>query len=282
MGRKTLLVAFDGMDKELIEKFDLENIRQKEFGTIDNSTGITRVMTSELFASFITGDTHEEHGITGLKKGQSRRKDSFLGRIRNFGVAKILGFYSFLDLVTEKDEVRKYLAKDLQSETFFSKIERAKSLYIPVHSPDPLFMLGHPHAVKKFGDEYNLVEQTKFNTESRLYEGIGSQPGLFDLTKDFWDFIMIHLHDPDPLQDTGVGDLEERYQKLDSIAQEIIEDFDGWTIIFMSDHGRPIKESIAHEHNENAFYSCNKELFGERTPHITDFYDRILELTRDN
>ena len=42
-------------------------------------------------------------------------------------------------------------------------------------------------------------------------------------------------------------------------------------IIFMSDHGLPAEEG----HNENAFYSSNKELFGEEKPHITDFYDKF-------
>lgn len=53
------------------------------------------------------------------------------------------------------------------------------------------------------------------------------------------------------------------------------EGFD--TVLFVSDHGLPDVEKGGH--NENAFYSCNKELFGDKTPHITDFHDKILELT---
>lgn len=45
----------------------------------------------------------------------------------------------------------------------------------------------------------------------------------------------------------------------------------------MSDHGLPTEEG----HNENAFYSCNRELFGSETPKITDFHDRILEIVGD-
>lgn len=76
--------------------------------------------------------------------------------------------------------------------------------------------------------------------------------------------------------------VKETYHEMDELAGEIIEraeenGFD--TIIFMSDHGLPTVEEGGH--NENAFYSCNHELFGDKTPHITDFHDRILQLTGD-
>jgi hypothetical protein len=57
MENKTLIIAFDGLDYELIQEFGLETIPQREFGKIDNTTGITSIVTYELFASFITGKT---------------------------------------------------------------------------------------------------------------------------------------------------------------------------------------------------------------------------------
>ena len=46
----------------------------------------------------------------------------------------------------------------------------------------------------------------------------------------------------------------------------------------MSDHGLP----TPHQHNEKAFYSCNRELFGDTTPLITDFHDRILDIVGED
>lgn len=66
MSENVLVVAFDGLDKEWIEEFELENIMQEEFGAIDNQTGMKNIYTSELFASFITGKNPQEHGIDGL------------------------------------------------------------------------------------------------------------------------------------------------------------------------------------------------------------------------
>ena len=59
-------------------------------------------------------------------------------------------------------------------------------------------------------------------------------------------------------------------------------EFEDWTVIFMYEHGMIESQGKFWEHNKNAFYSCNVELFGEETPHITDFYDRILEITDSN
>lgn len=276
---RLLIVAFDGMDKDLIEEFELQNIPQEEFGTLDNHTDITRIMTSELFASFITGKTHEEHGITGLKKGENRRRDSYKSKLKNLGISNVPGFYRIYSLLFEKNDKRKYLPGDLQSKTIFSKADAGKSLYVPVHSPSPLFMLGYPHSIMEFEGQYDIIKNTKFDTNRRLKGGIGGQPGLFDISKEFWNLVMIHLHDPDPIQDIGVDkpDLEKRYRELDEIAGKIKEEFTGWNIIFMSDHGRPKDTNAAHEHNENAFYSSNIDLFEEQTPKITDFHDKIIE-----
>jgi hypothetical protein len=41
----------------------LESIQRKDFGTIDNETGINEIITQELFASFVTGKSPEEHGL---------------------------------------------------------------------------------------------------------------------------------------------------------------------------------------------------------------------------
>ncbi|EHK00764.1 hypothetical protein HRED_11217, partial [Candidatus Haloredivivus sp. G17] len=32
------------------------------------------------------------------------------------------------------------------------------------------------------------------------------------------------------------------------------------------------------QHNKNAFYSSNVDLFGDETPHIKDFHDKIIEI----
>ncbi|WP_414837769.1 alkaline phosphatase family protein [Candidatus Nanosalina sp. VS9-1] len=282
MTENVLVVAFDGMDKELVEEFDLENIPQEEFGDIDNSTGIKNRMTSELFASFITGETYRDHGVEGLSKKLTFRDKISKHLIPDFLVSHVRGFRTLRDVIKQSKSLEdtNYIRDDLQVETIFEEIDASLPLYVPSYNPSMYWLVALPHAVVRYYGEERFVEESRHDTEVRLRQGTATQPAFFDVSKDFWDFIMLHLHDPDAFQDTGLGDLEEEYERLDDIAGQILEEYgDEWTVIFMSDHGRPEKKSGPHEHNKNAFYSCNRELFGDETPHITDFYDKILELT---
>ena len=281
MGRKekVVVVAFDGMDYDLIQEFGLDAVTQEEFGTIDNDTSIKYRYTSELFASFITGETSEEHGAVKLLRSD-RNKIIREGVIPDYLIENYRGFWR-LNQITEKILTKfmdidegddfKYSKMDLESKTIFDEIELSKPLFVPSYNPDPRWQLGLPHKVSTLRERgrSDVREYSKKLTSSRLNE-------FYDLSFDFWDFIMLHLHDPDGVQDLELGDYRQDYERLDDIAQEITEKFsDDWTIIFMSDHGLMEEK----EHNKNAFYSCNRELFGNETPHITDFYDKVLELT---
>jgi predicted AlkP superfamily phosphohydrolase/phosphomutase len=73
MSKKVVVIAFDGLDKDLIEEFGLENLTQQEFGSIDNVSGMSSIKTSELFASFITGKNFENHGVKGIRKWDSQK-----------------------------------------------------------------------------------------------------------------------------------------------------------------------------------------------------------------
>ena len=280
---KVLVVAFDGMDKELVEEFDLENITQKEFGEIDNSTGIYRRMTSELFASFITGETYEKHGIKDLKTSVSKRNRFLKWLFPEPVLDYVKGAHTLRELLMDdkgKEEL-KYTKSDLETDTIFEEVDASLPLYVPSYNPSMYWLSGIPHNVIKYFGHERFVDEAKHDTELRLRKGSATQPAFFDVSKEFWDFIMLHLHDPDAFQDTGIGNLKEEYKRLDDIAEEILEEYSDWTVIFMSDHGKPVHGAGPHEHNENAFYSCNKELYGEKEPCITDFYDKVLNLTNE-
>lgn len=284
MTENILVVAFDGMDRELIEEFDLENIPQEEFGGIDDNSGVYRRMTSELFASFITGETYEEHGVKGLIQYENSRNAEILEKIVPLSIVdKYRGLRTLRDMleaIFDPGERLKYTKEDIKADTLFEKIDASLPLYVPNYSPDVHWLIGNPHDISKYYRDERFVNEARRMTERRLHGGTSNQPGFFDVTKDFWDFIILHLHDPEGFQDLGIGDFEEDYKRLDEIAGEILEEYgDDWTVIFMSDHGRPERENKFKGHNRNAFYSCNRELFGDKTPHITDFHDKILELT---
>lgn len=272
-----LVVAFDGLDLELIERYGLENIPQKEFGSIENKEEIDTIVTTELFASFITGKTWGEHGAVGLGKYQNPKLDALekkLNRMRFFKKFSGLRKEIYKQIPFFNGATTSFTKDDMKVDTIFEKISDSKAIDVPSYN--------YGYNVKLMD---TIQEQGLEAAEKDLDRFTKWKKGeLFDEMEKDHDLIMAHFHKPDHIHhwywEVGKMDkVEETYHEMDEFAGEILEKaeengFD--TVIFMSDHGLPDVENGGH--NENAFYSCNNELFGDKTPHITEFHDKILEL----
>lgn len=288
MSENVLVVAFDGLDKDLIEEFELENIRQEEFKSIDNQTGMEHIYTSELFASFITGKTHEEHGIEHLTTWEDKRKGRVIETLAPKGIVESTkGFHRLretLKTLLKTDEV-KYSQEHLEEKTLFEEIDNSRAMYVPGYNPSLFWQLKAETLPLEYGYGSDIAAEF-WDTREHEFR----KKNLFsELENDIVsprEFLMVHLHRTDFHQHlygdpTGVMDkdkLRKLYQETDELAGKILkkagEKYD--KVIFMSDHGLPAE----HGHNENAFYSCNGKLF-EETPKLTDFHDRITELTEE-
>ncbi|WP_414837774.1 alkaline phosphatase family protein [Candidatus Nanosalina sp. VS9-1] len=286
MSENVLVVAFDGLDKELIEEFELENIRQEEFGSIDNQTGMKNIYTSELFASFITGTNWEEHGIEGLNKWKDSR-----GEILDTLVPKNLletkrGLHRVRETLKSAldAEETKWEKEDLKVDTLFEKIDNSRPIFVPGYNPSTFWTIEADLRPLGFG---KTPAETMEHYDTREFSH--RKEKLFsELENEFIparDFLMMHFHRSDTFhhlygdKDANYDEekLREMYNEMDELAGEIKEKAleKGYDyIIFMSDHGLPAKIG----HNENAFYSSNKELFLDQTPKIMDFHDKVLEL----
>lgn len=267
-----LVVAFDGLDRERIERYGVEAVMQDEFGEIDNSTGIQSIKTAELFASFITGETYEEHGVVGLKK-EDRGGEQLFDRLLHAvpqGLKDRLNTDATQRLLERaRPPSTFYRREDIQAETLFETVPGARDVNVPVYSRNTYlhrkytgFELGFGRAVVRRDLEAEHAQRRKETFEAVEHGGT---------------FVMAHFFYPDVCQHLYPDDEEEikaMYHRMDELAGDIRQRADQFdTVIFMSDHGLPTKDA----HNENAFYSCNHDLF-DGTPHITDFHDRILEL----
>lgn len=274
---KVLIIAFDGMDHELIQEYGLEYITQKEFDTFDNTTGINTIVTTELFASFITGKTWEGHGALGLGKHKNSTLELLESKLNRYDLFKNFSglrrrVYSEMPLIdgSRSDFTR----KDLKEDSIFDKISKSRAIDVPSYSIR--YNVKLMDLLEEHGLESAEGELDRF-TEAKRKE-------LFGEMEKNHNLVMAHFHKPDHIHhwywEVGKMDkVEETYHEMDEFAGEILKKaeengFD--TVIFMSDHGLPDVENGGH--NENAFYSCNHELFGDKTPHITEFHDKILEL----
>lgn len=273
---RILVLAFDGMDYELIERYECENLAgSKEFGILNNSEGISTIITNELWASFITGDTWKRHGIIG----KNRPESDLLFKIEKFNrfwwwrKFKAVRRRSYELVPFVDSEIRKYDCRDLKIPSIFDKIHESKAIDVRSYNIGYNYDLMRP-----------LKESVELATEELERFTKWKKQELFESMEEEYDLIMAHFHKADHIHhwfwEVGKMDkVEKTYQEMDQLAADIkekarAEGFD--TVIFVSDHGLPTVEKGGH--NKNAFYSCNHDLFGEKTPHITEFHDKILEI----
>jgi len=266
----------DGLDKDLIEMYECPNITLDEFGAIDNDTDICVRVTTELYTSFLSGETWREHGVIGL----DRYRSDILNKIESLNKYKLFRkftgmrnrIYKEIPLISAKK--RHVCYQDYTQKTIFEKIPSSKAIGVRGYNKGytvDLMMLLEEFGVKEAHQEMDRWEKSKENE-------------LFEALEQDYDLIMAHFHRPDYIHHWywEVGEEEtvkQTYEYMDNLAGKIkkkgVENgFD--RIIFLSDHGLPSPKEGAH--NKNAFYSCNKELFSDITPHITDFHDKIVDL----
>jgi hypothetical protein len=270
-----LIVAFDGLDKRYIDRYDLENLQQDEYGSIDNVTDVEKIMTPELFASFATGEPTWEHGIRERGKWNS----SFLNKYEKY--------LNPLNLMTIKRFLRSlpWFAKDgvtledHESETLFDVFDSSEALFVPTVSPSITQKVNWEHAaavrnpVLDMDDALEMIEREFLWRKKRLFEEI----------ENGHDLLMCHLFYPDHLQhhyqDEKMPEDRKKvlYQRMDDLAATIQEKAAGKYdyIVFMSDHG--FAKTDGEGHNEHAFYSSNKPLFPDREPRIVDFFDVLVQ-----
>ncbi len=264
-----LVLALDGMAHDLVQEWDLPNVQQDVVGRIDVETGISSIETSELFASFITGETHEVHGVRGLSRIDSpvldRLERGITGTALDRGKARRIALYHALFGV----EKRRYDRSDLQAPSLFDRVPDARAMFVPAWNPSPAWK--HRHLMGYPLDELEQELMKEFHwRRHRILDGLDGEPHRL---------CMAHVHHPDFMDHLHgeLGDMDglrAAYERTDAFVGAAMDRADGYdTVICMSDHGRP----AGHQHEPDAFYSCNRELF-DGTPHITDFHDTILDL----
>lgn len=166
-----------------------------------------------------------------------------------------------------------YTKEDIKSPTAFELIPDSKAMFVPSYNTSIFTLVGASLTILdssysfSLNDYIDLVNREFEYRERRLFEELDKSPRKF---------LMCHFHKIDLIQHLEQEEHEElvksEYKKIDELAEKIEKKSDYDTVIFMSDHGVPTLES----HNKNAFYSSNRELFEDSTPHITDFFSLFV------
>lgn len=267
---KMLVVGFDGLDYEKIQKYNCQNVMLETFGKLDLEG--MELKTPKLWASMITGEKPEEHGIKEMlsfKSEKARKMDSKLLKIFNFfnmsglHIRKTLGYYLYDDSMTPPDK------RFMEADSIFEKVADSKAFDVPGYSEYP-YIAGkmnvgpltrkHPPAslkrVKRDIDAEHLYRK------KQLLENIGKHT-----------LLMQHFHYSDWHQHIYLSDEkdEELYEEMNELAGKILEKVgDDTLVVFCSDHGLE-----GGGHRDQAFYAVNDNL--EDEVKITNLLEKCLE-----
>lgn len=268
---RMIVAGFDGLDYRKIKKYGCKNLQQKSFGKLDLED--LRLKTPQLWASMITGERPEVHGIDTMLqfRGEKVRKvDRFvLGFLKKLGVTamylrRALYYYLFdsSQFVPDKEF--------MEVDSIFEEVADSVALDIPGYSEYP-YLAGKSWVGKSMRKRPPVskkrivrdMEAEHMYRKQQFFDHIGKHK-----------LVMQHFHYPDwhqHLYFKGGGKEEEMYHRMDELAGEILEKAGEDTLVVLcSDHG--VEDG---GHRDQAFYSVNTDLEGEIK--ITNLLFKCLE-----
>lgn len=269
------ILGYDALEIELVEKFGLPNLKQKEYSKTDISE-FEKTITPILWGSFITGKNMEpdwdEREDSDFLKRVLRDPFHFVQRnispkLSNF-LRRFAERMGVLKSARERTFRYNYL-RDRDEKTIFDYAEDSIAINIP---------------------SYNKQRNPKFGTKDKIEGKISDEEywddiwECFDKTKrDLLDnldkdLVMAWFWAPDRAGHVWRPDIEKMrktYQILDEFAGEVRENFDGQVFV-IADHGMETLGKFG-DHSNYGYYSSNREL-GLKNPKITDFYNIIEDV----
>ena len=269
---KLLILAFDGLEVELVERWRLKALKQMVYGTYEapRSPHFKKPYTPSVWATIITGKSQEEHGIDdwwtyGRLLDRLRYLPPFVW-IKN--KRRILWKLGLKPRIVDK--------RDHRVETLFDVIKPSKALFIPT--------INEPAWIH---EEY--VEALKHGLEnyiSRIWEVHRYRKRVFlqELEKDSeWKLFMVWFDIADLLGHVCISRCRHQFLKayldLDMLVKEVKKRLSNDTImLIVSDHGmKPMPDGTG-DHTDRGFWSLSADIPWFRPRKATDFYTYIVKL----
>ena len=283
---KGIILGIDAIEYDLIEKWDLKNLKQKEYGkTILPLPSGQEPATEIIWPCFITGKEPNEMGYSSLNINSKSLKTFiplispvikklFIDIKTKNGTQKIHGRLSLLYLsillLKRFGLIHKPTIEDIKAETIFdNKKIKSIHLHIPIYDKDA-FPDYRKDIVKVISEKlhYPIIEikQKKELTQrsKEVYEYI---------KKNNWQLFMQYFFVLDGVQHIFYRNhkkIAKFYLMFDEFIKKVSEIIDDETLLLIvSDHG--VKRGI---HTSYGFYSVNKKL-GLKNPKLIDFREII-------
>lgn len=280
--KRVCILALDALEYDLVEEFDLKNIKQLEYGKTDVST-FKDLATPIIWASFLSGLPPEKHGldINAIPHWRS----SFIDKLRQLsikmkldrikGKGKILEFLGFEHRAFYEEMITEFRSRRM--ETVFDVIPNAEALSVPPYQ-------------KWIDRETQLLLKQAIEKEEKISAFEQHVWNIFEQKRDKcikiiqggnWNLFMTHFMFTDLLGHLFAGNLTKMFGVYIK-AEQLVEDVkkiigDETLLLIVSDHGmKTFGKGIYGEHSNHGFYSSNVQL-NLVNPKITDFFDLIVK-----
>lgn len=285
--QKVIILGIDAIEHDLIEKLDLKNLKQKEYGkTILPLSPGQEPATEIIWPCFITGKEPNDMGYSSLNiYAKSLRpiitlinpviSKLFIDTKTKEETQKIQGrlsiLYVSIMLLKKVGLINKPTKEDIKADSIFdNKKIKSIHLHIPVLDtndfPDYRKDIINVISEKALHPIIEMKQKKEFKQRTKeVYEYI---------MKNNWQLFMQYFYVLDGVQHTFYKNpkkIVEFYLMFDEFIKKVSEIINDKTLLLIvSDHG--LKKGI---HTPYGFYSVNKKL-GLKNPKIIDFR-KIIE-----
>jgi predicted AlkP superfamily phosphohydrolase/phosphomutase len=281
---KILILALDALEYDLVEKWDLKNLKQKEYGKVilPIKPG-EEPATPAMWLSFITGKEPELHNVTlrvkwknpiidyfskkfGRLSEGKKRKDE---RVHFFWPGKLLRLLGFKKKMIDRG--------DIKFSTIFDET-KSIAISVPSYNEDKINYEIVKDMMNALGKDASIPKQI---VEDKIRIAfLKRKRRLINAIRGDWELLMTHFFILDIIQHTFFYDqkkIRKYYEEIDSIIGKIKKKLpNNVLILIVSDHGQ--KRGI---HTDYGFYSLNKKLC-LKNPKMTEFKDIIERCIKES
>jgi hypothetical protein len=273
------ILGYDGLEYSLVEKLNLRNIMQKEFGKVivPIEGGIDDPSTPIVWTSFITGETPEVHGVD-MPEMWHNSLDGTRRWIRKYKlIYKIIKRLNLVKTIRSNLGVKAEFPNrsDIKCDTIFDKVSSSISIDVPVYDVNlrDLYPLGTVYKARQ-DPEYKKEYLAELRNTFQI-----KQEKLFSALEEDWNLLMIHFMITDLYAHVqwGSAEINVLYREMDFLTKKVKKSLrNDDLLLIISDHGM---SKLGH--TKYGFYSLNIPL-NLNSPRIEDFAQIILTLLNDS
>jgi len=281
---KVLILAFDGLDYDLIKRFKCKNIKQKQYGklavpdecktTIVVSNGQKERVpyTPFVWSAFLTGKPPVEVGLnrenlykwSNVWLNELRRQARYL-KFAKFGNTKLV--HTVTRILMKLGFEQGFCKQDYKCPTFFSQATKSRAINVPT--------LSEGWSIK--------WEAPIFNSANIYWRKFGEVKveTLKAISNGNWDLLMAYTRLLDVIGHLSLGQFTKvvkAYNACNAFVDEVKKLLSRDTVcLIVSDHGmEKLGDTKYGKHSNESFYSLN--VVTNWKPKTTfDFHNQIVK-----